>query len=44
VGVAAGLAVTALLASSGVVAWWVLPALVGVMLTLSVLRASDPGG
>jgi large-conductance mechanosensitive channel len=42
VGVVVGLALTALVASSGVVAWWVLPAVVGVLLTLSVWRASDP--
>jgi hypothetical protein len=43
-GVAAGLAVTALVASWGVVAWWVLPALAAALLTLSVWRASNPRG
>ena len=41
-GVAVGLAITAAVASSGVVAWWVLPALAGAMLTVSVWRASNP--
>ena len=41
-GVAVGLAVTAVVASSGVVAWWTLPALAGAMLTVSVWRASSP--
>ncbi len=41
-GVAVGLAVTALIADSGVVAWWLLPALAGLMLTISVWRASGP--
>jgi len=42
-GVAVGLAVTAVVASSGVVAWWLLPGLAGTLLTVSVWRASDPG-
>jgi hypothetical protein len=41
-GVAVGLAVTAVVASSGLVAWWTLPTLVGAMLTVSVWRASSP--
>ena len=41
-GVAAGLALTALVASSGVVAWWLLPALAAAILTLSVWHASHP--
>jgi hypothetical protein len=44
VGVAVGLAVTALVASSGGVAWWLLPALAGTLLTISVWRASNPRG
>lgn len=40
-GVAVGLAATALLASSGVVAWWLLPSLAGALLTVSVWRASN---
>ena len=44
VGVAVGLAVTALVASSGAVAWWLLPALAGTLLTISVWRASNPRG
>jgi hypothetical protein len=44
VGVAIGLAVTALLTSSGAVAWWLLPALAATLLTISVWRASDPRG
>jgi hypothetical protein len=44
VGVAMGLAVTALAASSGVAAWWLLPALAGTFLTISVWRASKPRG
>ena len=44
VGVAVGLAVTALIASSGVAAWWLLPALAGAILTISVWRASNPRG
>lgn len=43
-GVAVGLAVTALVASSGVAAWWLLPALAGAFLTISVWRAAKPGG
>jgi len=42
VGVAMGLAVTALVASSGVVAWWLMPALAATLLTISVWRASSP--
>jgi hypothetical protein len=42
-GVTAGLGFTALLAGSGVVAWWLLPVLTGALLTLSVWRASQPG-
>lgn len=42
VGVALGLAVTSLVASSGVVAWWLLPALAGTFLTISVWRAAKP--
>ena len=41
-GVAVGLALTAVVASSGVVAWWILPALAGAMLTVSVWRSSNP--
>lgn len=41
-GVALGLAVTALATSSGVVAWWLLPALAAALLTISVWRASAP--
>jgi hypothetical protein len=44
VGVAAGLAVTALVASSGVIAWWLLPVLAAALLTISVWRASNPRG
>ena len=43
-GVAVGLAVTALVASSGVAAWWLLPALAGTFLTISVWRAAKPRG
>jgi hypothetical protein len=40
-GVAAGIAITALIAhESEVSAWWVLPAAVAVMLSLSVWRAA----
>jgi len=41
-GVAVGLGATALIANSGVVAWWLLPATAGVLLTVSVWRASGP--
>ncbi len=41
-GVAVGLGATAVIASSGVIAWWLLPALAGAMLTISVWRASGP--
>ena len=44
VGVALGLAVTALAVSSGITAWWLLPALAGTFLTVSVWRASKPRG
>lgn len=43
-GVAVGLAVTALVASTGVAAWWLLPALAGTFLTISVWRAAKPRG
>jgi hypothetical protein len=42
VGVAVGLAVTALVASSSAAAWWLLPALAGTFLAISVWRASKP--
>ena len=35
-GVAVGLAVTAVLANNGVTAWWLLPVVVAVMLSVSV--------
>ncbi len=42
-GVAAGIAITALIAhDSGVSAWWVLPAVVVAMLPISVWRATRP--
>ena len=41
-GVAVGLALTALVSSSGAVAWWLLPALAGTLLAVSVWRASNP--
>ena len=41
-GVAVGLAVTAVIASSGAVAWWLLPTFAGALLALSVWRASNP--
>lgn len=44
VGVAVGLAVTALVASSGGVAWWLLPVFTGTLLTISVWRGSNPRG
>jgi hypothetical protein len=40
-GVAVGLAVTALVASWGAVAWWLLPVLAATLLTVSVWRASS---
>ena len=43
-GVVVGLGATALLAGSGIVAWWVLPVCAGVLLTVSVWRASEPNG
>lgn len=42
-GVAAGLGGTALLVGSDVIAWWLLPAVAGLLLTLSVWRVSEPG-
>lgn len=42
-GVAAGLGGTALLVGSDVVAWWLLPTVAGLLLMLSVWRASEPG-
>jgi hypothetical protein len=41
-GVVVGLAITAVVASSGAVAWWLLPALAGTLLAVSVWRASNP--
>ena len=42
VGVACGLAVTALLADLGVPAWWLMPAFAALLLTASVWRGSRP--
>ncbi len=43
-GVAVGLAITALVSSSGAVAWWLLPACAATLLAVSVWRASNPRG
>ena len=43
VAVVAALAVTGVLAAAGLPAWWVLPAAVIVVLSLSVLRAARTG-
>jgi uncharacterized membrane protein (DUF441 family) len=43
-GVIVGIAITALLAGSGVSAWWVLPVLVAALLAFSVWRAAAPPG
>ena len=40
-GVAVGLAATALLKARGVVVWWLLPAVVVVMVAVSLRRASS---
>jgi len=43
-GVIAGLGITALVATSAVSAWWVLPAIVALLLAVSVWRAAAPPG
>ena len=44
VGVVLGLAITALVAGAGVSAWWIVPAVVVVLLVVSVGRAAGPSG
>ena len=40
VGVVVALALTAVVAGSGVAAWWIVPVAVAILLTVSVLRAA----
>jgi len=43
-GVAVGLAVTAVLANNGVTAWWLLPVVVAVLLSMSVWAVATARG
>ncbi|MGO9957994.1 MAG: hypothetical protein ACLP50_18845 [Solirubrobacteraceae bacterium] len=42
-GVVGALALTAIAAAAGVSAWWILPAAVTALLSISVWRAANPG-